>query len=95
MKVTCVNFNYIIAGSLDVNYVVEFTEGPRLMCMMGPEKNHVKQNRTVWGLWEYTMQILDTYTGVKRGIFHQSRYWDWENHVNRGPGNRRPTSVPA
>ena len=37
MKVTCVNFNYIIAGSLYVNYLVEFTEGPRLMCMMGPE----------------------------------------------------------
>ena len=32
------------------------TAGPRLTRILGPEKNSVRRNRTVWGLWDYTMQ---------------------------------------
>ena len=35
---------------------VSSTETPRLTRILGPEKNRVKRNRTVGGLWDYTMQ---------------------------------------
>ena len=34
------------------------TEGPRLTRILGPEKNRVRRNRTIGGLWDYTIQKL-------------------------------------
>ena len=32
------------------------TASPRLTRILGPEKNRVRRNRAVGGLWDYTMQ---------------------------------------
>ena len=31
------------------------TAGPRLTRILGPEKNRVRRNRTIGGLWDYTI----------------------------------------
>ena len=42
----------------DLPYIINHdvgTAGPRLTRILGPEKNRVRRNRTIGGLWDYTI----------------------------------------
>ena len=45
----------VVGEDLEVEVDFDDTAGPRLTRILGPEKNRVRRNRTIGGLWDYTI----------------------------------------